>query len=134
MNVYDEQLHKIEEAEENVRIAKARLLEAERELDETLELVESELNEEKKPLSEIKLLKGQEIGIAQGSNGKDWSLADALGHAGANILRVETYKSIKAAKESTAWRRMVNKFGEENEGKYYKLVTVEDKEIVGDVE
>ena len=40
MNIYDEQLHKIEEAEENVRIAKARLLEAERKLDETLELTE----------------------------------------------------------------------------------------------
>lgn len=42
-NIYDKQLQAIEEAEEKVRIAKTNLLEAERELDETLELVEAEL-------------------------------------------------------------------------------------------
>lgn len=41
-NIYDKQLQAIEEAEEKVRIAKTNLLEAERELDETLELVEAE--------------------------------------------------------------------------------------------
>lgn len=44
-NIYDKQLQAIEEAEEKVRIAKTNLLEAERELDETLALVESELDE-----------------------------------------------------------------------------------------
>lgn len=42
-NIYDKQLQVIEEAEEKVRIAKTNLLEAEKELDETLELVEAEL-------------------------------------------------------------------------------------------
>ena len=46
MNInYDEQLSRIEEAEEKVRIAKEQLREAVIELDETLNLVESELNE-----------------------------------------------------------------------------------------
>lgn len=45
MNIYDEKLYKIEEAEKKVRIAKAKLFEAEKELDETLDLVESELTE-----------------------------------------------------------------------------------------
>lgn len=46
MNInYDEQLSRIEEAEEKVRIAKEQLREAVIELDETLDLVESELNE-----------------------------------------------------------------------------------------
>lgn len=46
MNInYGEQLSRIEEAEKKVRIAKAKLFEAEKELDETLDLVESELNE-----------------------------------------------------------------------------------------
>lgn len=45
MSIYDEKLHKIEEAEKKVRIAKVKLFEAEKELDETLDLVESELNE-----------------------------------------------------------------------------------------
>ena len=133
MNIYDEQLHKIEEAEENVRIAKARLLEAEKELDETLELVESELNEEKKPLKELDLLKGKEVAIAQGSNGKNWSLADANGKAGMNISGVATYRDIKTAKESKAWEAMIEKFGKENEGKYFKIVTIKDKDIVGDI-
>lgn len=45
MNIYDEKLQRIEEAEKKVRVAKAKLFEAEKELDETLDLVESELNE-----------------------------------------------------------------------------------------
>ena len=45
MNIYDEKLHRIEKAEKKVRIAKVKLFEVEKELDETLDLVESELNE-----------------------------------------------------------------------------------------
>lgn len=45
MNIYDKHLQRIEEAEEKVRIAKENPFEAEKELDETLDLVESELNE-----------------------------------------------------------------------------------------
>ena len=75
MNIYDEQLHKIEEAEENVRIAKARLLEAEKELDETLELVEAELNEEKNIhknhiLNELDTSKSFCYQISSGVNGE----------------------------------------------------------------
>ena len=44
-NIYDKQLQAIEEAEMKVRIAKRNLKEAERELDETLALVETELTE-----------------------------------------------------------------------------------------
>lgn len=40
-NIYGEQLQAIEEAEMKVRVAKRNLKEAERELDETLELVEA---------------------------------------------------------------------------------------------
>lgn len=55
-NIYDKHLQAIEEAEEKVRIAKTNLLEAERELDETLALVEQELKleESKTKLNEIK--------------------------------------------------------------------------------
>lgn len=35
MNIYDEKLHRIEKAEKKVRIAKTKLFEAEKELDET---------------------------------------------------------------------------------------------------
>ena len=80
MNIYDEQLHKIEEAEENVRIAKARLLEAEKELDETLELVESELNEEKKSLKEIEIIGKTQYAIVVkiGKRGKhEWEKHEA---------------------------------------------------------
>lgn len=45
-NIYDKHLQAIEEAEMKVRVAKRNLKEAERELDETLALVESELNED----------------------------------------------------------------------------------------
>lgn len=40
-NIYDKHLQAIEEAEERVRVAKLDLQEAERELDETLSLVEA---------------------------------------------------------------------------------------------
>lgn len=43
MNIYDEKLYKIEEAEKKVRLAKAKLFEAEKELNETLDLIETEL-------------------------------------------------------------------------------------------
>ncbi|MBR4629373.1 MAG: hypothetical protein IKO57_02860 [Treponema sp.] len=46
-NIYDKQLQAIEEAEMKVRVAERRLFEAERELDETLDLVEAELNEQR---------------------------------------------------------------------------------------
>lgn len=58
-NIYDKHLQAIEEAEERVRVAKLDLQEAEKELDETLSLVEAELDEEKNtyPLNEIKLIR-----------------------------------------------------------------------------
>lgn len=58
-NIYDKQLQAIEEAEEKVRIAKENLFEAEKELDETLDLVETELGlkEDKETLNEIKIIK-----------------------------------------------------------------------------
>lgn len=55
-NIYDKQLQAIEEAEMKVRIAKRNLKEAERELDETLALVEHELDEARKPLKEIHII------------------------------------------------------------------------------
>lgn len=55
-NIYDKQLQAIEEAEMKVRVAKRNLKEAERELDETLALVEQELDEARKPLKEIHII------------------------------------------------------------------------------
>ena len=57
-NIYDKRLQAINEAEMKVRIAKRRLFEAERELDEILVLVEEELDEnnEGQKLNEIKYI------------------------------------------------------------------------------
>ena len=55
-NIYDKQLQAIEKAEMKVRIAKRNLKEAERELDETLALVEHELDKARKPLKEIHII------------------------------------------------------------------------------
>lgn len=84
------------------------------------------------PLTEMELLKDKEVAIAQSSDGKDWTLADAAGRAGKNISGVETYKDIKTAKGSKAWIAMIDKFGKENEGKYFRIVTAKDKDIIGD--
>lgn len=53
-NIYDKQLQAIEEAEEKVRIAKRNLKEAERELDETLALVEARFENERECVIEVK--------------------------------------------------------------------------------
>lgn len=61
-NIYDKQLQAIEEAEMKVRVAKRNLKEAERELDETLALVEAELNEQRsKEMWIIKTKSGTDI-------------------------------------------------------------------------
>lgn len=62
MNIYDEKLRKIEEAEKKVRIAKTKLFEAEKELDEILDFVEAELNEQRsKEMWIIKTKSGTDI-------------------------------------------------------------------------
>ena len=70
-NIYDKHLQAIEEAEKKVRIAKRNLKEAERELDETLELVEAELDESN-VLTETAGRKGMfGIEVRIGGRGKD---------------------------------------------------------------
>lgn len=62
MNIYDEKLRKIEEAEKKVRIAKTKLFEVEKELDEILDFVEAELNEQRsKEMWIIKTKSGTDI-------------------------------------------------------------------------
>ncbi len=60
-NIYDEQLAAIEEVERKVRIAKRRLREAERELDETLRLVEVDTS--KSFFFQIKFPNGKEFPV-----------------------------------------------------------------------
>ncbi len=61
-NIYDKQLQAIEEAEMKVRVAERRLFEAERELDETLDFVETELNEQRsKEMWIVKTKSGTDI-------------------------------------------------------------------------
>lgn len=80
-NIYDKHLQAIEEAEERVRVAKLDLQEAERELDETLSLVEAFLIDDEKFAIEVKefneLAKQQGVASqynANNENNSTWSL------------------------------------------------------------
>lgn len=129
-NIYDKQLQAINEAEMKVHIAKRRLFEAERELDETLKLVETELN-----LKEVDLFKkdkqGYDIGFAVKVDG-DWVLTDKYGKPvgiTGGDSRVKTYKTEEDANESMAHNNLEKRIGDGSA----KLVTVKDDEIVGDL-
>lgn len=77
-NIYDKHLQAIEEAEERVRVAKLDLQEAERELDETLSLVEAFLIGDEKFAIEVKefneLVKQQGVASQYNANNFTWSL------------------------------------------------------------
>lgn len=80
-NIYDKQLQAIEEAEERVRVAKLDLQEAEKELDETLSLVEAFLIGDGKFAIEVKefneLVKQQGVASQYNANNENnftWSL------------------------------------------------------------
>ena len=80
-NIYDKHLQAIEEAEERVRVAKLDLQEAERELDETLSLVEAFLIGDEKFAIEVKefnkLAKKQGVASQYNANNENnftWSL------------------------------------------------------------
>lgn len=80
-NIYDKHLQAIEEAEERVRVAKLDLQEAERELDETLSLVEAFLIDDEKFAIEVKefneLAKQQGVASQYNANNENnftWSL------------------------------------------------------------
>ena len=80
-NIYDKHLQAIEEAEERIRVAKLDLQEAERELDETLSLVEAFLIGDEKFAIEVKefneLAKQQGVASQYNANNENnftWSL------------------------------------------------------------
>lgn len=80
-NIYDKHLQAIEEAEERVRVAKLDLQEAEKELDETLSLVEAFLIGDEKFAIEVKefnkLAKQQGVASQYNANNENnftWSL------------------------------------------------------------
>ena len=79
-NIYDKQLQAIEEAEKKVRIAKRNLKEAERELDETLALVETFLIDDGTFAIEVKEFnakakkQGIEMKLSNNENNFTWSL------------------------------------------------------------
>lgn len=84
-DIYDKQLQAIKEAEKKVRIAKRNLKEAERELDETLALVETFLIEDGKFAIEVKEFnarakkQGIEMKLSNNENNFTWSLIDKNG-------------------------------------------------------
>ena len=117
-NIYDKHLQAIEEAEKKVRIAKRNLKEAERELDETLALVESELDEKlfddegdnPEFIIEIKNEKNNWVHVGQTmekGKGVVYSLA-------ANS-KPKTFKSENAARGSGIWDQLVKDGYRENE-------------------
>lgn len=117
-NIYDKHPQAIEEAEKKVRIAKRNLKEAERELDETLALVESELDEKlfddegdnPEFIIEIKNEKNNWVHVGQTmekGKGVVYSLA-------ANS-KPKTFKSENAARGSGIWDQLVKDGYRENE-------------------
>ena len=117
-NIYDKHLQAIEEAEKKVRIAKRNLKEAEMELDETLALVESELDEKlfddegdnPEFIIEIKNEKNNWVHVGQTmekGKGVVYSLA-------ANS-KPKTFKSENAARGSGIWDQLVKDGYRENE-------------------
>lgn len=79
-NIYDKHLQAIEEAEMKVRVAKRNLKEAERELDETLALVETFLIDDGTFAIEVKEFnakakkQGIEMKLSNNENNFTWSL------------------------------------------------------------
>lgn len=116
MNIYDEQLRKIEEAEEKVRIAKANLLEAERELDETLSLIEVELDEASAidPATEVTI---------QAFRNGNWITVNIQGNLGGGEPMV--YKNEVEARNSQFFQNRINNAGDV-EGKNIRIVNNTD--------
>ena len=101
MNInYDEQLSRIEEVEKKVRIAKAKLFEAEKELDETLDLVESELNEASAIDS------ATEVTI-QSFRDNGWITVNVNGNLGGG--EPMTFGSVEEARNSDFFRNRIEK-------------------------
>lgn len=102
MNIYDEKLHKIEEAEKKVRIAKAKLFEAEKELDKTLDLVETELG-----LKEASAIDSATEVTIQSFRDNSWITVNVNGNLGGG--EPMTFGSVEEARNSSFFQRRIEK-------------------------
>lgn len=118
MNTYDKQLLRLEEAEERVRLAKLDLLEAEKELDDTLALVESELDEDSSDDTNSKV-------TIQVFKDGEWITVNKQGNPEKGDPM--TFKSEDEARDSKYFKNRVNEIGD-IEGIHIRIVNDADED------